>query len=87
MAARHAGREKINKHELMARQNGRCAMCDLSVAFNGNYGGAHIDHNHETRKVRGILCHRCNKGLSFVEDEVFLTQALAYLKKTTKKED
>ena len=41
-----------------------------------------IDHNHETGKVRGLLCFQCNVGLgNFGEDVQRLRQAIEYLVK------
>jgi len=41
-----------------------------------------IDHDHETGKIRGLLCHRCNTGLGFFLDNPhFLTNAAFYLEK------
>ena len=28
-----------------------------------------IDHNHETKKPRGLLCHNCNTALGLLKDE------------------
>jgi hypothetical protein len=62
---------------MLARQGGACAIC-------GSPPGKHrlaIDHNHETGKVRGLLCIRCNTALgSLRDDETLLHRALAYLK-------
>lgn len=39
-----------------------------------------IDHDHETREYRGILCNGCNKALGFVnDDKVRLLQLVEYL--------
>lgn len=41
-----------------------------------------IDHDHETGRVRGVLCHSCNVGIgNFKECERLLAAAATYLKK------
>lgn len=63
--------------EMLVKQEYRCAICGrlpkkLRLA---------IDHDHRTRQVRGLLCFRCNYGLSwFQEDADRLTRAGAYLR-------
>jgi Recombination endonuclease VII len=52
--------ERFN--ELLASQNGTCAICE-QVA-----GRWHVDHDHATNEVRGILCHHCNVMLGFSRD-------------------
>lgn len=40
-----------------------------------------VDHNHQTGKVRGLLCHRCNTGIGlFMEDVFVLEESIRYLK-------
>lgn len=39
-----------------------------------------IDHSHQSGRIRGMLCHSCNKGLGFFKDNpVLLTRASDYL--------
>lgn len=41
-----------------------------------------VDHDHNTNKIRGLLCSRCNMGLGFFDDSIEgLTKAINYLKK------
>ena len=38
-----------------------------------------VDHNHETGKVRALLCRRCNLDLQVVENIEFVQKAQSYL--------
>jgi len=58
---------------MVVSQDGKCAICGKED------NKLHIDHNHETGHVRGLLCGPCNRKLHSVETESFLTKALAYL--------
>jgi hypothetical protein len=60
-------------------QDKRCAIC--STLEPGGKGDFHVDHDHETDRVRGLLCQMCNMGLgSFGEDITLLERAVRYLK-------
>jgi recombination endonuclease VII len=68
--ARH-GLTVAGYEELVAQQNGRCLLCrQPTVAF-------HVDHDHETGLVRGLLCQACNRGLGFFGDDPELLLAAA----------
>ena len=54
-------------------QDGLCAICLVEPI-------KHTDHCHESGKVRGLLCRRCNTGLgSFHENADLMARALAYV--------
>ncbi len=40
-----------------------CLICLQNIPITA----AHVDHNHKTNIIRGILCNRCNTHLEFVE--------------------
>lgn len=63
--------------EMVARVNGRCEIC-------GNADEALcVDHDHETGRVRGVLCRSCNRAIGQLGDtEAHLMAALNYLRKT-----
>jgi hypothetical protein len=61
-------------NELLASQNGVCAIC----LGNETYGKAMpVDHDHTTGKVRGLLCHECNRALGIMKDDPALLRAAA----------
>lgn len=62
--------------QMRAIQEDRCPICkkDLPPARR-----AHVDHDHNTGKVRSLLCRRCNTGLGYVENKDWIRAALAYL--------
>jgi hypothetical protein len=60
---------------MLEEQQGLCAMCDRPGE---GRGGLHVDHCHETGKVRGILCGSCNKGLGFLQESPELLRKAAW---------
>lgn len=58
---------------MAAAQGGACAICA------GPMLRQTIDHDHATGAVRGLLCHRCNIGLPYVEEDGYREAALRYL--------
>jgi len=71
----------VEEYDAMAaEQEGLCAICLASEAQPGTGSRLHVDHNHTTGKVRGLLCSRCNKALGFVESTNF-RNLLDYIKK------
>ena len=63
---------------MLKKQHGGCAICGRK-AKNRRLD---VDHSHRTGKVRGILCHRCNRGLSWYNDSpALLRSAAKYLSK------
>lgn len=60
---------------------GRVTACEICQSPEpGGHGEWHIDHNHETGKVRGILCTNCNLALGhFKDNRANLERANAYL--------
>ena len=63
-------------------QNGRCAICrkQETIKRNGRKRRLSVDHCHETNKVRGLLCSRCNFVIGHVTDDwLILDNAIEYL--------
>ena len=59
---------------------GRCLLC-LTERLEGKR--LHVDHCHEMKKVRGLLCDLCNRGLDCFREAPGLLEATArYLEET-----
>ena len=59
-------------------QDGACAICRVVLGLGTR--GVHIDHDHVTGAVRGLLCAACNVMLGQAGDDVgVLEGAVAYL--------
>ena len=64
--------------ELYQKQDGKCAIC---AEVPSTQRGLHVDHCHESGKVRGLLCHGCNTALgSFKDNPDLLTKAIEYIR-------
>ena len=65
--------------ELVAQQGGQCAICGDHFSEVGKKRAC-IDHDHETKKIRSVLCAECNIGLGKFQDNVgLLLAAIDYL--------
>lgn len=63
---------------LLARQKNRCAVCKSKAPYGS--GDWHIDHDHVTGQVRGLLCSKCNTGIGMLNDDPkVITAALRYV--------
>ena len=63
--------------ELFKKQNGRCAICKQQY-----HSTLHIDHDHKTKEIRGLLCNNCNRGLGhFKDSKENLEAAVTYLER------
>lgn len=69
--------------KIKAKQNENCAICNKKLE-DGFL--VHVDHDHKTGNVRGILCRWCNTGLGNFKDSMEnLKSAVKYLKKYSAK--
>ena len=60
-------------------QDSQCLICGYE--FGQKKGDLHVDHDHETGKVRGLLCDKCNRGLGYFRDNAqVLFNAALYLR-------
>jgi hypothetical protein len=62
---------------VMAQMN-LCAIC-----FRYFGGSLHVDHDHRSGKIRGLLCGKCNKAIGLFDDKPQLADSAAkYLRRT-----
>ena len=65
---------------LLEQQSKCCAICRSDDPSGFKY--FHIDHDHTTGKIRGLLCSKCNTAIGlFGEDIAVMNAALDYLKR------
>ena len=73
---RRYGIDAVQVEWLILSQGGLCAVC-------GKHPAVHVDHDHGTGLVRGILCFNCNRGLGKLrEDPALMRVAVDYLEGT-----
>lgn len=76
---RHYGLTQDDFNQLLDSQGRMCQICRVTKP--GGRGRFHIDHDHKTSKIRGLLCTNCNVMLGNSKDNVsILEQAIKYLK-------
>lgn len=74
---------------MLAAQDGRCVICGVALLLirTGRYAHPYtpcVDHDHRSRKVRGLLCRRCNIAIGFFDHSPARMRAAAeYIERTT----
>lgn len=65
---------------MLRNQNGCCLICKKhQTEFKKRFA---VDHNRKTKKVRGLLCVKCNTGLGLFDHNINrLREAVRYLQK------
>lgn len=72
---------KEDYYVLLGRQGGKCAICGYSKRSAKDKRLA-VDHDHDTGKLRGLLCGKCNTAIGMLNDSLTLLGAAAiYLAK------
>lgn len=72
---------------MLEAQDWKCGIC-REVGFkmlDCHISGLNVDHCHTTGKVRGLICHNCNRGLGLFRDNpAYLREAALYLERSRK---
>jgi recombination endonuclease VII len=69
--------------EFREAQGGRCAICDIPEEESPKKR-LHVDHDHNSLVIRGLLCGNCNLGLGHFKDNSTLLQAaIGYLQSSS----
>ena len=73
LLGKHLKRYGLTTEQINKLKEKGCEMC-------GATENIHIDHNHKTQEVRGVLCTNCNRGLGHFKDSPeLLRKAAEYL--------
>ena len=81
---KHYRQEVVRKYKIeplwfdeqINRQNNSCLCCNQQFKWGNKQTTPHVDHCHLTKKIRGILCNRCNTVLGLCGDNKELIQKL-----------
>lgn len=66
---------------LFKKQKGKCGVCKRNPEEDRKFV---MDHDHETKRVRGLVHHHCNLTLGFARDDlVILRGAIKYIRKSS----
>jgi len=72
------GMTQADYDAILRAQGGGCAICGKPPGTRS----LHIDHDHESGEIRGLLCVSCNNALGQFKDDVeLLARACSYLQR------
>lgn len=72
------GLTSVAYEAMLAAQGGGCAVCrSADPQEDGGRTAFHVDHNHATGAVRGLLCKPCNLALGYAKDDPHRLRLLA----------
>ena len=73
------GKSADEVDEIVDLQRGRCLICKVELP--ARLGSRHLDHDHVTGEIRGVLCIDCNHGIGKLRDSPdLLLRAVVYLR-------
>lgn len=77
--AKQLGVDDATYERMLAEQGGVCAICKHPPKVGGRR--FHVDHDHRAKdkRVRGLICFRCNRVLANYVTVEWLEQAYGYL--------
>jgi hypothetical protein len=82
---RRYGISVADYNAMLQAQDGKCAICN-SCEAGGNSVRFHVDHDHASGSVRGLLCSRCNRLIGAAEESgTILGSALRYLRASARR--
>jgi hypothetical protein len=63
---------------ILSSQENKCQICKNPFS---DINKIQVDHDHDTGKVRGLLCIKCNTGIGKLNEDIkILESAIEYLK-------
>jgi hypothetical protein len=63
---------------ILGSQGWGCAICGATTATPKSERRLHVDHDHVTGTVRGLLCSNCNNGIGRFQERPSLLRAAAH---------
>lgn len=63
------GLSELQFQTMLMIQCGKCAVCTVILDSETKNTIPHIDHDHETRVNRGLVCNPCNIGMGLFKDD------------------
>lgn len=79
MAEYKYGITRADLEALLRKQKSVCAICRRACRERRNLC---VDHDHVSKRVRGLLCNRCNRGIGLFADlESRLSEAALYVRR------
>jgi len=70
------GISQVEYNAMLLKQEGKCAICKVIPSNRPLV----VDHDHNTKEVRGLLCDKCNISIGIFDNKPLLDQAKRYLK-------
>lgn len=78
----HHGVTRAESDRMAAERGNLCDICRKPPSGRGHCSRLHVDHDAETGRIRGMLCHACNRGIGFLRHNLdTLRSAIDYLQR------